>query len=90
MRTRSSPNRIAGSTAAADLCARLGVEPPADVLADEVRRLQARVRALEAELAKSAEGWANAIELDLIPPQHRPTAEILRDGACAALNGEKG
>lgn len=37
-------------------------------------------------LKKSAEGWANALELGLIPPQHRNAATILRDEARAALS----
>lgn len=32
-------------------------------------------------LKKSAEGWANALELGLIPEQHRTSASILRDEA---------
>lgn len=37
-------------------------------------------------LTRSAEGWANAVELGLIPPQHRDTARILRDEAWTALS----
>jgi hypothetical protein len=36
---------------------------------------------------RSFEGWANAIELGLIPERHRNTAMILRDDALAALKG---
>ena len=41
-------------------------------------------------LAKSAEGWANAIELGLIPPQHMAAATVLRDEALAALSRAQG
>ncbi len=37
-------------------------------------------------LQRSAEGWANAIELGLLPPQHVAAATILRDEARAALS----
>jgi hypothetical protein len=55
---------------------------------------QADKAALVEALRRSAEGWANAIELKLIPPQHVLSATILRDEARAALekatpNGEK-
>lgn len=41
-------------------------------------------------LERSAEGWANALELKLIPPQHRDTATILRDEARAAIARARG
>lgn len=36
-------------------------------------------------LTKSAEGWANAIELGIILPQHVTAATVLRDEARAAI-----
>lgn len=50
---------------------------------------EGRERRLREELERSAEGWANAIELGLIPPQHVKSAEILRDGARAALSDQE-
>ena len=47
---------------------------------------------LLAALKRSAEGWANALELDLLPPQHRMAATIHRDecrGAITAATGGK-
>ncbi|MGX1693178.1 hypothetical protein [Brevundimonas naejangsanensis] len=49
-------------------------------------RLIAAAPDLFEALKKSAEGWANALEFGLIPPQHRDTATILRDEARAALS----
>lgn len=36
-------------------------------------------------LKRMAEGWANVIELELLPPQHLTSARILRDEARAAI-----
>lgn len=43
-----------------------------------------------AALRRSAEGWANAIELGLIPSQHVMTATILRDAALTAIAKAEG
>ena len=75
-----------------------GVEPPADVLADEVRRLQARVRELEDVLRPFVR---EGERLDKIHWAHPEPADFCAKGvallmwgdfrrACAALNGEKG
>jgi len=48
--------------------------------------LQTENAAMRTCLERSAEGWANAIELKIIPPQHVGSASILRDEALAALN----
>jgi len=48
------------------------------------RLIAAAPEMLEA-LKKSAEGWANAIELGIIAKQHVATAEILRDEALAII-----
>jgi len=55
--------------------------------ADAITALPAddRVAKLVEALRHSAEGWANAIELDLIPSQHLASASILRDEARAAI-----
>jgi hypothetical protein len=49
-----------------------------------------RVKGLEEALRRSAEGWANAIELGLLPKQHVLAASILRDEALAALSAIPG
>ncbi|HEU4986839.1 MAG TPA: hypothetical protein VFT89_07220 [Rhizobiaceae bacterium] len=41
-------------------------------------------------LRKMAEGWANVLDLNLIPPQHRTSAGILRDDARALLSEIEG
>lgn len=53
-------------------------------------RLIASAPDLLAVVQRSAEGWANAIELNLIPEQHVPAATILRDEARAAITKAKG
>lgn len=53
--------------------------------------LQAKLGGAQDTLAKMAEGWANALELNIIAPQHRTSACILRDEArdtFAELKGE--
>jgi hypothetical protein len=49
-----------------------------------------RVKGLVEALRKSAEGWANAIELGLLPKQHVLAASVLRDEALAALSAIPG
>lgn len=49
---------------------------------------KARADRLAGALRRSREGWANALELRLLPPQHDHTATILRDEADAALQQE--
>ena len=48
-----------------------------------------RVKVLGTVLQRSTEGWANALELGLIPERHRNTAFILRDAGFAALTPPK-
>lgn len=48
-------------------------------------KLMAAAPELLEALKQSAEGWANAIELKLLPPQHVMSASILRDSALAAI-----
>lgn len=48
------------------------------------------VAALVKALMQSREGWANALELGLIPEQHRTSAAILRDVCSEALARVKG
>lgn len=62
--------------AAADLDEIISRHPPS---------LIAEIRGYREALERSAEGWANVLELDLIPKQHRLSAEILRDEARAVL-----
>jgi hypothetical protein len=45
---------------------------------------------LLAALERSTEGWANALELGLIPERHRNTAEILAEQGRAAIAAAKG
>lgn len=45
--------------------------------------------AMREALKKSAEGWANVIEMDLIPPRHVMSASILRDECKAALSASE-
>ena len=45
---------------------------------------------LLAALERSTEGWANALELGLIPERHRNTAEILAEEGRAAITAAKG
>lgn len=52
---------------------------------EEVTALIAERERLREALTRSGQGWANAIELGLIPPQHRNTAQILADEARTAL-----
>lgn len=53
-------------------------------------RLIASLPTLVETLERSHEGWANAIELKLIPPQHIGSATILRDECAAALSLARG
>ena len=62
----------------------------ADVLARiRISELEQDNAALRAALEKSREGWANAIELGLIPDRHVTAATILRDDASVALGETK-
>ena len=56
-------------------------------LLDEVRAVlaEAGVAELVEALRRSREGWENAVDLGIIPKQHRITAMILADVARAAL-----
>ena len=65
--------------------------------ADRIAELEAERDALQAKLdrvkdtlARMAEGWGNALELDIIAPQHRTSAGILRDEARATIAELKG
>ncbi|MDM8352856.1 hypothetical protein [Brevundimonas diminuta] len=69
------------------------VNRPGSARADDDKRyarLFCAAPDLLAALERSAEGWANALELKLIPPQHRDTATILRDEARAAIARARG
>lgn len=55
------------------------------VRADLVDEAIARIEALEAALQKQRTAWNNALELDLLPEQHRQSAEFLRDEAASLL-----
>lgn len=55
---------------------------------DRATAAEARADRLAQALRKSREGWANALELDLLPPRHEETAADLRDEADAALQQE--
>jgi hypothetical protein len=50
----------------------------------------AQIAALVEAAERSAEGWGNAIELDIILPQHRTAAGVLRDDLRAAIAAVKG
>lgn len=58
--------------------------------AERHARLFAAAPDLLEALERSAEGWANALELKLIPPQHRVAATVLRDEARAAIARARG
>lgn len=60
---------------------------------DEATKIAALVRAAPAlleALERSREGWENAIEFGLIPPQHRNAAQILADEAKRAIASAQG
>lgn len=50
--------------------------------------LSARLWAMQSALAHSAEGWRNAVELGLLPPQHVGSATILADQCTDALGND--
>jgi len=67
------------------------------MLIEDIRELKAKLSESEAKLAKAvealerqAEAWSNALELNIIAPQHRTAASILRDEASAAIADLKG
>ena len=51
--------------------------------------LRKEIERLRKVMKQMAEGWSNALELDLLPPQHRMSATILRDAAWDALKGKQ-
>jgi hypothetical protein len=51
---------------------------------------EAKLAKLVAALKRSAEGWSNALELNIIASQHRTSAGILRDEARSVLAELKG
>lgn len=53
-------------------------------------RLIAAAPEMLKELKRSADGWNNAIELGIIPEEHRMSATILRDAARAAIAKAEG
>jgi hypothetical protein len=61
------------------------------IAADDIKAIMAfsptppAVERLVAALKASEQGWSNALELGLIPEQHRETAEKLKDQAWEAL-----
>jgi hypothetical protein len=50
-------------------------------IADEITALRAKVKAQADELKRQAQAWNNVVELDLIPQQHKYSAEVLRRAA---------
>ena len=55
----------------------------------ELAKWKALAETLAGALKKSREGWANALELRLIPERHRNTAEVLAREADQALTSYK-
>lgn len=51
---------------------------------------EAQVGTLREALKMSSEGWRNALELDLLPRQHRHSAKTMADVAEAALASAQG
>ncbi len=51
-----------------------------------LRRIIEQNDALLVALKRSAEGWANAVEMKIILPQHVTSASVLRDEAQAAIH----
>jgi hypothetical protein len=51
---------------------------------------EAKLAKAVAALKRSAEGWSNALELNIIASQHRTSAGILRDEARSVLAELKG
>jgi hypothetical protein len=69
----------------------------ANAMEAERKLHEGRIEKLEVKLAKavgalkrSAEGWSNALELNIIASQHRTSAGILRDEARSVLTELKG
>jgi hypothetical protein len=52
--------------------------------------VEAKLAKAVAALKRSAEGWSNALELNIIASQHRTSAGILRDEARSVLAELKG
>jgi hypothetical protein len=53
-------------------------------LCDDCRAMRAAIAEIEAlrkELKKQAQGWGNAVELDLLPDQHKMSAKLLKMSA---------
>ena len=59
-------------------------DKPIDQKEADAALIKAAPRLLAA-LIRSEEGWRNAIEIGLIPPQHINAARILADEAAAAI-----
>ena len=57
--------------------------------AAELAKFKALAETLAGALDKSRDGWANALELGIIPERHRNTAEILAQEAAEALRQYK-
>ena len=57
----------------------------ADLSADRIEELETKLAKANKTLSRMVEGWGNALELDIIAPQHRTSAGILRDEARATL-----
>jgi nitrate reductase assembly molybdenum cofactor insertion protein NarJ len=56
--------------------------------AEALSQQRQRIEALEAVVRRSAEGWANVVEMGLIPQQHVETASNLGDECRQALGRE--
>ena len=54
-------------------------------VAEKVAEIERLRESAKKALERTGKGWANAIEFGLIPPQHRPAAQILADDARAAI-----
>jgi len=54
-------------------------------LGERTEELEAEVARLRKVMTRMAEGWSNALELDIINEQHRASAKILRDEARTTL-----
>ena len=61
-------------------------EAERDRLAAELAAAQQREAGLREALEMSRQGWRNALELDLLPKQHRHSAKTMADIADAALS----
>lgn len=57
--------------------------------ADALQSQAAEIARYKELLGRNKQGWENAIELGLLPVQHRQTAHDLMEETCAALSGDE-